>query len=600
MAFEAEVLVCGGTSCYSSGGPDIYDNLVEQLKENELEQNTRLIQTGCFGFCEKGPIVVVYREDNPGGVFYCQVKPEDSQRIVKEHLSNGEIVEDLLYEEPKTGEKIPEYENMGFYKYQQRVALKNCGRIQPYKIREYIARDGYQALGEIVTNLTPEEVIEKIKTSGLRGRGGGGFPTGVKWELTRQAQGSPKYVICNADEGDPGAFMDRSILEGDPHSVIEGLAIAAYAIGAEEGYVYVRAEYPLAVDRLEKAIKEAKELELLGENIFGSDFNFNLEIRVGAGAFVCGEETALIQSVQGDRGDPQSKPPYPATDGLWDQPTVINNVETLANIPQIILNGADWFNHIGTEDSTGTKVFALAGDIYNTGLIEVPMGTTLREVVFKLGGGIPNGKEFKAAQTGGPSGGCIPKEHLDIPMDYDSLLEVGSMMGSGGLIVMDEDTCMVDVARFYLDFTQDEACGKCTPGRVGTKRLLEMLDRIVEGKAEPEILDKLETLSKQVKSTSLCGLGQSAPNPILSTLQYFRDEYEAHVLDRRCPAGVCDELLHYQIDKEECEGCGLCAHKCPVATIEGNKEEGYTINPEECKDCGICKEECPVDAITKK
>ena len=599
MAPKAEILVCGGTSCYSSGGPDIYKNLSEELERKELEEKVKLTQTGCFGFCEKGPVVVIYCEQEPNGIFYCQVKPEDSERILKEHIINGEIIDDLLYEDPETGAKIPEHEDMGFYKYQQRIALKNCGLIQPYKIKEYIARDGYRALGEALSHMTSKEVIEIVKTSKIRGRGGGGFPTGLKWELTAKAKGSPKYVICNADEGDPGAFMDRSILEGDPHSVIEGLAIAAYAIGAEQGYVYVRAEYPLAVERLEQAIKDARELNLLGEDIFETGFKFDLEIRVGAGAFVCGEETALMQSVQGERGDPRFKPPYPANKGLWGQPTVINNVETLANIPGIILNGGEWFSHIGTEESTGTKVFALAGDIHNTGLIEVPMGTTLREVVFELGGGIPNKKEFKAAQTGGPSGGCIPKEHLDILMDYDSLIEVGSMMGSGGLIIMDEDTCMVDVARFYLDFTQDEACGKCTPGRVGTKRLLEMLNKIVEGEAEPNILEKLEALSNQVKKSSLCGLGQSAPNPILSTLQYFRDEYEAHVFEKRCPAGVCEALLDYVIDEEKCKACGLCAEKCPAATIEGDKEEGYTINSEACKSCGICEEECPFEAITK-
>ncbi|SJZ32308.1 NADH-quinone oxidoreductase subunit NuoF [Selenihalanaerobacter shriftii] len=599
MALKTEMLVCGGTSCFSSGSEDIYQNLVDQLADNNLEEETKLTKTGCFGFCEKGPIVVIYQEDAPTGIFYCQVEPEDVQQIVQEHLINGEIIDDLLYEEPDTGRKIPEYENMGFYKYQQRLALKNCGFIEPYEIEEYIARDGYRALGEALTHMNPQEIIEEVKTSKLRGRGGGGFPTGLKWEFTRKAEGNPKYVICNADEGDPGAFMDRSILEGDPHSVIEGLAIAAYVIGAEQGYVYIRAEYPLAVERLEKAIKEANKLGLLGKNIFDTGFNFNLEIRVGAGAFVCGEETALIHSVQGDRGDPRSKPPYPANQGLWNQPTLINNVETLANVPQIILNGGKWFSHIGAEESTGTKVFALAGDIYNTGLIEVPMGTTLREIIFELGGGIPGGKEFKAAQTGGPSGGCIPKENLDISVDYDTLIEVGSMMGSGGLIVMDEDTCMVDVARYYLDFTQDEACGKCTPGRVGTKRLLEMLNKIVEGEAESNILDKLEALSVEVKKTSLCGLGQSAPNPILSTLNYFREEYEAHVFDKRCPAGVCEALLDYTIDEEKCKACGLCAKKCPAATIEGSKEEGYTIDPEECKDCGICEEECPFDAIAR-
>ncbi|MBM7622579.1 NADH-quinone oxidoreductase subunit NuoF [Sporohalobacter salinus] len=599
MAAEAEVLVCSGTSCFSSGGPDIYQNLVEKIEKRGLTEEISLVQTGCFGFCEKGPIVVIYQEDNPGGTFYCQVESEDVQQIVEEHLIEGKIIEDLLYEEPGSGHKVREYENMGFYKYQQRIALRNCGLIEPHNIREYIARDGYRALGKALTEMTPEEVIDEVKTSKLRGRGGGGFPTGVKWELAKAAEGSPKFIICNADEGDPGAFMDRSILEGDPHSVIEGLALGGYAIGANQAYVYVRAEYPLAVDRLEKAIKLAKELGVLGENIFDSDFDFNVEIRVGAGAFVCGEETALIHSVQGDRGDPRGKPPYPANEGLWDQPTVINNVETLANIPQIILNGGNWFSHIGIDESTGTKVFALAGDIYNTGLIEVPMGTTLREIIFNLGGGIPDNKEFKAAQTGGPSGGCLPKDKLDISMDYDSLLEVGSMMGSGGLIVMDEDTCMVDVARFYLDFTQDEACGKCTPGRVGTKRLLEMLNRIVNGEAEENILDKLEALCHEIKKTALCGLGQSAPNPILSTLKYFRDEYEAHVFDKYCPAGVCKELSGYKIDEDACEACGVCKEKCPVSAIIGDKEEGYEIDPEICESCGICEEECPYEVITR-
>lgn len=599
MSVEAEILVCSGTSCFSSGGPEIYNNLVERLEEKGLTEEVKLVQTGCFGFCEKGPIVVIYQEDNPGGIFYCQVESEDAQRIVEEHLIKDEIIEELLYEEPETGRKVAEYEDMGFYKYQQRIALRNCGLIEPHNIREYIARDGYRALGKTLTEMDPKEVIEEVKTSKLRGRGGGGFPTGVKWELAKSAEGSPKFIICNADEGDPGAFMDRSIIEGDPHSVIEGLAIGAYVIGANQGYVYVRAEYPLAVDRLEKAIESARELGVLGEDIFGTGFDFNLEIRVGAGAFVCGEETALIHSVQGDRGDPHGKPPYPANDGLWNQPTVINNVETLANIPQIILNGGDWFSHIGTEESTGTKVFALAGDIHNTGLIEVAMGTTLREIIFNLGGGIPDDKEFKAAQTGGPSGGCLPKEKLDVSMDYDSLLEAGSMMGSGGLIVMDEDTCMVDVARFYLDFTQDEACGKCTPGRVGTKRLLEMLNRIVSGEAEENILDKLEALCHEIKRTALCGLGQSAPNPILSTMEYFRDEYEAHVFDKRCPAGVCKDLVGYQIDEEDCKACGICREECPVSAITGNKEEGYEIDPEICESCGICEEKCPLGVISK-
>ena len=542
MENKHQILVCNGTSCHSDGGPTIYDRLEAALEAEELKEKTRIIKTGCFGFCEQGPIVVIYPAGETAGTFYCQVAPEDAERIIREDLVEGGQVEELLYEEPTTGEQVADPDEIDFYEYQERIVLKNCGLIDPFSIEDYQANDGYRALRTALTKMSPQQVIEEIKTSGLRGRGGGGFPTGIKWEIAFENQETPKYIICNADEGDPGAFMDRSILEGDPHRVLEGLALGAYAIGAQQGFVYVRAEYPLAVKRIEAAIETAREAGLLGDNIFGSDFNFDVEVRIGAGAFVCGEETALISSVEGYRGDPQTKPPYPAQEGLWDQPTVINNVETLANIPVIIREGGEWYSQLGTADSPGTKVFALAGDINNTGLIEVPMGTTLREVIFELGGGIPDGKEFKAAQTGGPSGGCLPEEYLDVSLEYDTLLEVGSMMGSGGLIVLDETSCMVDVARFYLDFTQDEACGKCAPGRIGTKRMLEILNKIAAGEGSRSDLDLLEELAETIKKTALCGLCKSAPNPVLSTLEHFRDEYLAHVEDKVCPTNTCEEL----------------------------------------------------------
>ncbi|AGB40371.1 NADH:ubiquinone oxidoreductase, NADH-binding (51 kD) subunit [Halobacteroides halobius DSM 5150] len=599
MEAKNKILVCAGTSCDSSEGPEIYRELLEKLQENGLDDKTRVVETGCFGFCDQGPIVVVYSEESKDGIFYCQVKSEDAEQIVKEHLIKGRIIDDLLYVNPKTEEKVPEYKDIDFYEYQQRIALRNCGQIDPFEIADYKANDGYKSLDKVLNQMTPEEVIQEVKESKLRGRGGGGFPTGVKWELTAKSEETPKYIICNADEGDPGAFMDRSILEGDPYSVIEGMTIGAYAIGANQGFVYVRAEYPLAVERLQGAIENARAAGMLGADIFGSGFDFDVEIKIGAGAFVCGEETALITSVEGYRGDPQSKPPYPAQNGLYDQPTLINNVETLANIPIIIHNGGDWYNKIGTEDSAGTKVFALAGDINNTGLIEVPMGTSLREVIFDLGGGIPEGKEVKAAQTGGPSGGFIPQDNLDISLEYDALLEANSMMGSGGLIILDETSCMVDVARFYLDFTQDEACGKCAPGRIGTKRMLEVLNKIVEGDGSKDDLDLLERLATDIKDTALCGLCKSAPNPVLSTLEHFRDEYLAHTEDKYCPAGICDELAKYEIDPEICVSCGKCAEVCPVDAISGEDGEAYVIDPEICISCGKCAEECPVDAISK-
>ncbi|MBM7555566.1 NADH-ubiquinone oxidoreductase-F iron-sulfur binding region domain-containing protein [Halanaerobacter jeridensis] len=596
---QNKILVCGGTSCHSSGAENIYERLNLGLTEHDLISKYRIIETGCFGFCEQGPIVVVYNKQREGGTFYCQLELEDIDKIISQDLVGGKIVDDLVYTDPNSGQKIGEVGEIDFYKYQHRIALSNCGEIEPANVEDYRANGGYEALKKVVNELEPKEVIEEVRTSRLRGRGGGGFPTGVKWDITYDNPETPKYIICNADEGDPGAFMDRSILEGDPHSIIEGLAIGGYAIGAQQGFVYIRAEYPLAVERLEAAINNARKEGLLGENIFESAFNFDVEIKIGAGAFVCGEETALIQSVQGYRGDPQSKPPYPAQQGLYGQPTLINNVETLANIPIILRKGGDWYSSIGTEESTGTKVFALAGDINNTGLIEVPMGTSLRKVIFELGGGIPDAKEFKAAQTGGPSGGCIPKEDLDVSLDYDSLLEMGSMMGSGGLIVLDESNCMVDVARFYLDFTQDEACGKCAPGRIGTKRMLEILTKITEGQGEEEDLDKLETLAENIKKTALCGLCKSAPNPVLSTLEHFCDEYLAHINDGVCPAGVCFKDKGYEIDKEICIACSKCEDICPVDAIRGDTEQKYEIDPELCIVCGQCAEACPVDAIAE-
>ena len=590
--YRAHVLVCAGAGCISSGCKEVERNLLAELESHHLSEEVKVVETGCIGSCDLGPAIVIY----PEGVFYQKVKPEDVQLIVEEHLLKGRPVQKLLYKQAN-GEPVVKYEEINFFNHQLRIALRNVGLINPEVVEEYIARDGYAALGKVLTEYKPADVVDIVKRSGLRGRGGAGFPTGVKWDITMKVPDDTKYVVCNADEGDPGAFMDRSILEGDPHSVLEAMAIAGYAIGASQGFVYVRAEYPLAVERLGLAIEQARKLGLLGENIFGTGFNFDVEIRVGAGAFVCGEETALIASIEGKRGEPRSNPPFPAAKGVWGKPTLINNVETYANIAPIILRGADWFAGIGTEKSKGTKVFAVAGKISNTGLVEVPIGTKLRELIFDLGGGIPNGKKFKAAQTGGPSGGCLTNEHLDLPMDYESLKSVGTMMGSGGLIVMDEDTCMVDVARFFLDFTQDESCGKCTPCRIGTKRMLEILTRITEGKGVPSDLEALETLAKHISSTALCGLGQSAPQPVLSTLRYFRDEYEAHIYEKRCPAGVCKALLSYQIKAETCKGCGLCAKNCPSAAITGESKRPYSIDKKKCLKCGICKQKCPFKAI---
>ncbi|MDO6355332.1 NADH-quinone oxidoreductase subunit NuoF [Caloramator sp. CAR-1] len=597
MAFyRSQVLICGGTGCTSSGSMDLKEKFHGEVKKNGIENEIEIIRTGCFGLCELGPVVIVY----PEGAFYSRVTVEDVEEIVKEHLVKGRVVKRLLYTESVDEGRIKSLNEVDFYKKQYRIALRNCGVIDPENIDEYIAFDGYKALAKVLTEMTPQEVIEVVKKSGLRGRGGGGFPTGLKWEFTAKSQGDQKYVICNADEGDPGAFMDRSVLEGDPHSVLEAMAIAGYAIGANQGYIYVRAEYPIAVQRLEVAIKQAREYGVLGKNIFGTGFDFDIEVRLGAGAFVCGEETALMNSIEGKRGMPRPKPPFPAQSGLWGKPTVINNVETYANIPPIILNGAEWFASIGTEKSKGTKVFALGGKIRNTGLVEVPMGITLREIIYEIGGGIPNGKKFKAVQTGGPSGGCIPAEHLDTPIDYDTLTALGSMMGSGGMIVMDEDNCMVDVARFYLEFTQDESCGKCTPCRIGTKRLLEILEKITEGKGTEEDLEKLEELSIQIKNTALCGLGQTAPNPVLSTLKYFRHEYEAHVKEKRCPAGVCKSLMKYEIVAEKCKGCSICARNCPANAISGKVKEPFVIDQDKCVKCGVCMEKCPFKAIVKK
>lgn len=565
------------------------------LERHGLANEVNVVETGCFGFCKMGPIVMVY----PEGAFYCQVKPEDAEELVSEHLLKGRIVERLLYQEPVTERAVPLFNDIGFYRKQHRVALRNCGNINPECIEEYIAHDGYQALARVLTRMTSEEVIDEVKRSGLRGRGGGGFPTGRKWEFARASEDDIKYVVCNADEGDPGAFMDRSLLEGDPHSIVEAMAIAGYAIGAEQGYVYVRAEYPIAVERLSIAIKQARELGLLGKNIFGSDFSFDLGIRLGAGAFVCGEETALLSSIEGHRGTPRPRPPYPAVKGLWGKPTLISNVETFGNITTILRHGPDQFAAIGTEKSKGTKVFALAGNINNTGLVEVPMGTTLREIVYDIGGGIPGGKAFKACQTGGPSGGCLPAELLDTSVDYDSLIAVGSMMGSGGLIVMDENTCMVDVARFFLEFTQEESCGKCVPCREGTKRMLEILERITKGEGVDGDIELLEELAEVISKASLCGLGQTAPNPVLATLKFFRDEYEAHIHQKRCPAGVCQALLSYQVVADKCKGCGLCKKVCPVDAISGDMRKPHHIDKDKCIKCGACVAKCPFKAISR-
>ena len=594
--YRSHVLVCGGTGCTSSGSERIIAALEHEIQENGLTEEIKVIKTGCFGLCALGPIMIVY----PEGAFYSMVKPEDIPEIVSEHLLKGRIVTRLLYQETVKEDTVKSLNHTQFYAKQKRVALKNCGVIDPENINEYIGLNGYMALGTALTEMTPEQVIQVIKDSGLRGRGGGGFPTGTKWSFAAAQPAGQKYVCCNADEGDPGAFMDRSVLEGDPHVVLEAMAIAGYAIGANQGYIYVRAEYPIAVKRLEIAIGQARENGLLGKNILGTGFDFDIELRLGAGAFVCGEETALMTSIEGHRGEPRPRPPFPAVKGLFERPTVLNNVETYANIPQIILNGADWFASMGTEKSKGTKVFALGGKINNTGLVEVPMGTTLREIVEEIGGGIPNGKKFKAAQTGGPSGGCIPASLIDIPVDYDNLISIGSMMGSGGLIVMDEDTCMVDIAKFFLEFTVDESCGKCTPCRIGTKRLLELLDKITKGKGTMEDLDKMEELCYHIKANSLCGLGQSAPNPVLSTLKYFRDEYVAHIVDKKCPAGVCKALLNFTIDPAKCRGCTLCARACPADAISGSVKQPHVIDPAKCLKCGACMEKCKFGAIYKK
>lgn len=594
--YRTHVLVCGGTGCTSSGSARIRERLEKEIEANGLSDEVCVVKTGCFGLCALGPIMIVY----PEGTFYSMVQEEDIPEIVTEHLLKGNVVKHLLYEETVKADKIIPLNETNFYKKQHRVALRNCGVINPEKIDEYIGTGGYEALGIVLTEKKPEDVIQILLDSGLRGRGGAGFPTGLKWKFAAGNDADQKYVCCNVDEGDPGAFMDRSILEGDPHAVLEAMAIAGYAIGASQGYIYVRAEYPIAVQRLEIAIEQAREYGLLGKNIFDSGFDFDIELRLGAGAFVCGEETALMTSIEGNRGEPRPRPPFPALKGLFQKPTILNNVETYANIPQIIVNGPEWFASMGTEKSKGTKVFALGGKIHNTGLVEIPMGTTLREIVEEIGGGVPNGKKFKAAQTGGPSGGCIPAEHLDIPIDYDNLLSIGSMMGSGGLIVMDEDTCMVDIAKFFLEFTVDESCGKCTPCRIGTRRMLEILEKITKGQATMEDLDKLEELCYHLQSNSLCALGQTAPNPVLSTLRYFRDEYIAHIVDKKCPAGVCKDLLQYKIDPDKCKGCTLCARTCPADAIIGKVKEVHMINPEKCLKCGACMEKCRFGAIYKE
>ncbi len=592
------ILVCGGTGCTAGDSAVLMTRLEEKLAAEGLADQVKVVKTGCFGFCQKGPIVAVY----PDRIYYTHVKPEDADRIVEEHVMGGHIVKELqMFDtDRKTGEKVYDIDKIGFYEKQQRIALRNCGRINPENIYEYIGIDGYEALYHVLTEKTPQDVIDIVKASGLRGRGGAGFPTGMKWQFEKDQPGDEKYVICNADEGDPGAFMDRSILEGDPHAILEGMAIMAYAVGAHQGYVYIRAEYPIAVNRLRIAIREAKELGLLGENIFGTGFNFDIEIRLGAGAFVCGEETALIASIMGKRGMPSPKPPFPAVSGVWQKPTSINNVETIANITQIILNGPEWYAAMGMGKSTGTKVFALGGKINNTGLVEIPMGTTLREIIYDIGGGCPEGKKFKAVQTGGPSGGCLTEKELDTPITYENLVAAGSMMGSGGMIVLDEDNCMVDVAKFYMEFICDESCGKCTPCRIGTKRLLEMLTKITEGNGTMEMLDEMEQLCYEVRDGALCGLGQTAPNPILSTLRYFRDEYEAHILEKKCPAHVCKKLLTYVINPDKCRCCSLCARNCPAEAITGKPgKEVYKIDADKCIKCGLCITNCKFGAVER-
>lgn len=591
--FERDILVCGGTGCVSSNSEQIIKNFESELTSHGLASKVQVMKTGCFGFCEKGPIVLV----QPDNVFYVQVAPEDAKEIVEKHIVGGQRVERLLYEEPLLKKKIDKSKDMPFYKKQVRIALRNCGMINPENIYEYIATEGYQALGKCLTEMTDQQVIDIMKKSGLRGRGGGGFPTGLKWEAAKKYDSPEKFIVCNADEGDPGAFMDRSILEGDPCSVVEAMTIAGYAIGASQGYVYIRAEYPLAIKRLQTAIQQARQIGMLGKNIMGSGFNFDIDLKFGAGAFVCGEETALIHSIEGDRGEPTTKPPFPAESGLWKVPTCVNNVETFANIPQIFNKGADWFSSIGTEKSKGTKVFALAGKINNVGLVEVPMGTTLREIIYDIGGGIRGGKEFKAVQTGGPSGGCITKENLDTPITYENLTAIGSMMGSGGMIVLDESDCMVSIAKFYLEFTLDESCGKCTPCRIGNKRLHEMLSSITEGKAEPDTMDKLFALGNTIKKTSLCGLGQTSPNPVLSTMKYFKDEYLEHIKDHKCRAGVCKSLMQYVINKDKCIGCTACARVCPQSCISGKVKMPHEIDQQKCIKCGLCYQKCKFSAI---
>ena len=595
--YRAHVLVCGGTGCTSGGCEKVIEALTQEIQAAGLDQEVCVVKTGCHGLCALGPVMIVYPDD----ILYAMVKPEDAHEIVQEHLLKGRPVTRLIYDESVTTEGVKNLNDTNFYKKQVRVALRNCGVINPEKIDEYIAREGYMALGKVLTEMTPDEVIQVILDSGLRGRGGAGFPTGLKWKFASGNRGNvQKFVCCNADEGDPGAFMDRSVLEGDPHVVLEAMAIAGYAIGANQGYIYVRAEYPIAVERLRIAIDQAREYGLLGKNIFNTGFDFDIDIRLGAGAFVCGEETALMTSIEGKRGEPRPRPPFPAVKGLFGQPTILNNVETWANIPRIILQGADWFASMGTEKSKGTKVFALGGKIRNTGLVEIPMGTTLREVIEEIGGGIPDGKKFKAAQTGGPSGGCIPAEHFDIPIDYDNLISIGSMMGSGGLIVMDEDSCMVDIAKFFLEFTVDESCGKCTPCRIGTRRMLEILDKITEGNATMEDLDKLEELAAYIKDNALCGLGQTAPNPVLSTLRYFRDEYVAHIIDKKCPAGVCKALLRFEVVADKCRGCTVCARNCPTGAISGSVKQPHSIDQSKCVKCGVCMDVCKFKAIVKR